>query len=140
APELEPWLARVDVVVTTEELATLYFLGRYDIRFSPSKMGELKPEQQHEFGLDFRTGRPVISTRESLERVLACYPSGVILGPSASWGSPILLNRELVRLIEAETRRIELPARSHLFAVEWQHPAGTITPADCGSLPVFADN
>lgn len=140
APELEPWLARVDVVVTTEELATLYFLGRYDIRFSPSKMEELKPDQQYEFGLDFRTGRPVISTRESLARVLACYPSGVILGPSASWGSPILLNRELVRLIEAGTRPIELPARSHLFAVEWRHPAGTIPPADCDDLPVFAHN
>lgn len=137
APELEPWLARADVVVTTEELAMLYFLGRYDIRFSPSKMGELKPDQQHEFGLDFRTGRPVIATRESLERVLACYPSGVILGPTASWGSPTLLNPDLVRLIEAETQPIEMPARSHLFAVHWRHPAGAAARTDCGGLPSF---
>ena len=86
-----------------------FHYGRYDIRFSPSKMGELKPDQQHEFGLDFRTGRPVIATRESLERVLACYPSGVILGPTASWGSPTLLNPDLIRLIEAETQAA--PAR-----------------------------
>lgn len=138
AAELEPWLAHADVVVTTEELATLYFLGRYDIRFSPSKMGELKPDQRHEFGLDFRTGRPVISTRESLERVLACYPTGVILGPTASWGSPTLLNPELVRLIEAETQPIELPARSRLFAVEWRHPTGGAPKrADCSDLPSF---
>ena len=38
---LEPWLERADIVVTTEELGHLYFLGRYDVRFSPSKLGEL---------------------------------------------------------------------------------------------------
>lgn len=136
-PELEPWLARADVVVTTEELATLYYLGRYDIRFSPSKMGELKPDQRHEFGLDYRTGRPVISTQESLARVLACYASGVILGPKASWGSPTLLDPELVRLIEASTRPIELPGKAHIFAVEWRHPAGAATGLDCTDLPHF---
>ena len=136
-PQLEPWLAQADVVVTTEELATLYFLGRYDIRFSPSKMGELEPGQRHEFGLDFRTGRPVISTRESLERVLACYPSGIILGPTASWGSPTLLGPELVQLIESQTRPIELPAKTRLSAVEWQHSAGAVADAQCRDLPRF---
>ena len=59
---LEPWLKRADIVVTTEELGHLYFLGRYDVRFSPSKLGELGDMEQREFGLDHRTGRPVIGT------------------------------------------------------------------------------
>ena len=33
------------MVVTTEELGALYFLGRYDIRFSPSKLEEIDGEQ-----------------------------------------------------------------------------------------------
>ena len=78
-----------------EELGALYYLGRYDVRFSRSKLDELPRAERREFGLDPRTGRPVVSTRESLERILACYPSGVILGPQASWNNRILLDQDL---------------------------------------------
>ena len=59
-PILEPLVARVPIVVTTEELGALYFLGRFDVRFSPSKLREFDGE--HEFAADPRTGRAVIST------------------------------------------------------------------------------
>ena len=48
-PALEPWLRRVPVVVTTEELGTLYFLGRFDVRFSPSKLGEMEARERHAY-------------------------------------------------------------------------------------------
>ena len=105
-PQLEPWLAQADVVVTTEA-ATLYFLGRYDIRFSPSKMGELELGQRHEFGLDYRTGRPVISTLEFLERVLGLLSVGDHSRSDRQLGSPTLLAPELVQLIESRTQPIE---------------------------------
>lgn len=135
---LEPWLARADIVVTTEELATLYYLGRYDVRFSPSKLQELEPDQQREFGIDFRTGRPVIATKGSLERILACYPTGVVLGPKASWNNPILIDPELARLIEAHAQPIPLPPGARLFAYQWGRPADTAPPAACAGLPSFA--
>jgi hypothetical protein len=134
---LEPWLAKADIVVTTEELATLYFLGRYDVRFSPSKLQELMADQYREFGIDFRTGRPVISTRESLERILACYPTGVILGPQATWNHPILIDAELARLIEAHAQPIPLPPRSHIFAYRWERPADAAPASACAGLPSF---
>ena len=43
-PSLMPWIESADVVVSSEELGTLYFLGRFDIRFSPSKWQELRPD------------------------------------------------------------------------------------------------
>jgi hypothetical protein len=138
APVLEPWLARADIVVTTEELATLYYLGRYDVRFSPSKLQELGQNQRREFGLDFRTGRPVIASRESVERILACYPTGVILGPQASWNNPVLIDADLARLIEAHAQPIELPRGSRIFAYSWERPAGTAPAAACAGLPSFA--
>lgn len=136
-PALEPWLQRADVVVTTEELATLYFLGRYDIRFSRSKLAELDAAEQREFGIDFRTGRPVISTTDSLERVFACYPTGVILGPRTSWNNPKLIDAESARLIEAQAQAIPLPPGSHMFAYGWEREAGTPPPAAaaCADLP-----
>lgn len=134
-PALEPWLERADVVVTTEELATLYYLGRYDIRFSRSKLDELPAEEQREFGIDPRTGRPVVSTRESVERILACYPSGVILGPATSWDNPKLIDAEIARLIQERARPIPLPPRTHLFAYAWERPSGDPAAAACHELP-----
>lgn len=134
-PALAPWLQRADVVVTTEELATLYFLGRFDIRFSRSKLAELDDAEQREFGIDFRTGRPVISTMESLERVFACYPSGVVLGPRTSWNNPKLIDAESARLIEAQAQAIPLPPGSHMFAYGWERPADAPRPVGCADLP-----
>jgi hypothetical protein len=134
---LAPWLARADIVVTTEELGHLYFLGRYDVRFSPSKLDELAPGEQHEFGIDYRTGRPVISTRESLERVLDCYPTGLIVGPAPHWGRPELITNELAALIAAHAQPLPLPPRSQLRAYVWERPAISPRPAICDGLPVF---
>jgi hypothetical protein len=135
-PALASWLARADVVVTTEELATLYFLGRFDIRFSRSKLAELDDAEQKEFGIDFRTGRPVISTKESLQRVFACYPSGVVLGPRTSWNNPKLIDADSARLIEAQARAIPLPPGSQMFAYGWERPTEAAPPsAGCADLP-----
>ena len=135
--ELAPWLARADIVVSTEELGHLFFLGRYDVRFSPSKMDELLPSEQHEFGRDHRTGRPVISTRESLERILACYPTGIIVGPSAHWGRPELINNDLAMMITAHAQPLPLPKRSQLSAYVWEHASPPAGDSRCQGLPVF---
>ncbi len=136
---LAPWLARADIVVTTEELGHLYFLGRYDVRFSPSKLGELGDAEQREFGLDYRTGRPVIGTRDSLERILGCYPSGIIVGPAAHWGRPELINNDLGSLIMAHARPLDLPPGSQLRAYVWENPSASLAPERCQGLPSFAD-
>jgi hypothetical protein len=137
---LAPWLERADVVVTTEELGHLYFLGRYDVRFSPSKLGELHKAERREFGIDFRTGRPVIGSKETLERILACYPVGVIVGPAAHWGRPELINGELAALIAARARPLPLPPGSHLRAYAWERPPGAWQGPTCAGLPSFPES
>ena len=87
---LEPWLKRADIVVTTEELGHLYFLGRYDVRFSPSKLGELGDMEQREFGLDHRTGRPVIGTRNRWSGSSTAIRPGSSSGPRHTGDSPSL--------------------------------------------------
>ena len=135
--ELAPWLERADIVVSTEELGHLYFLGRYDVRFSPSKMDELLPSEQHEFGRDHRTGRSVIGTRDSLERILECYPRGIIVGPSAHWGRPELINSDLSALIAAHAQELPLPPRSQLRAYVWEHEPAKDADGRCAGLPTF---
>ena len=78
---LAPWTKGADVMITTEELGAIYFLGRSDVRFSRSKFGELRPDQKFEFGIDQRTGRPIISRPESVELLIRCFSKGFIVGP-----------------------------------------------------------
>ena len=119
-PALQPWVDRADIVVTTEELSSLFFLGHYDVRFSPSKLGEQAPGNRDEFSRDFRTGRPIIGTNDSMRLILDCFASGVVFGPIVDWGKPHLIDEELTEIIEAEATPIALPAKSHMFAYGWE--------------------
>lgn len=120
-PVLQPLIDKVDVVVTTEELSTLFFLRRFDVRFSPSKLGELRGDERREFGRDHRTGRPVIGTNDSMRLLLDCFASGIVLGPIVDWGKPHLINAELTGIIAAAAEPVPLPRRSHMFAYAWDN-------------------
>ncbi|HFD17016.1 MAG TPA: hypothetical protein ENJ38_12030 [Rhodospirillales bacterium] len=133
-PALAPWLARVDVVVTAEELGTLYYLGRYDIAFNISKRGELPPEQRRDFGIDPRTGRPVIGSVAALERVWRCTSSGLFVSPERRWGTRTSVFPEAATFIESRMRRLELPPASRLRAYVWEHEPAGDDPA-CAELP-----
>lgn len=125
-PVLQPLLDTAGVVVSTEELGTLYYFGRYDVRFSPSKMEELPRDQRHEFGRDHRTGRAVIALQGSLQRLMACFATGLIVGPADDWGRPHKVNPELAAFIRSHATAVPLPPRSHLLAYRWERPAVTL--------------
>jgi hypothetical protein len=137
---LMPWIDRADVVVTTEELGTLYFLGHYDIRFSRSKLEELSEGEQRDFGRDHRTGRPVIGSAEALERVFACYGTGIILGPLESWNKPHVISPDIARLITERVRPLALPPRSRVYAYVWEHASSPPADVSCAGLPTFRDS
>jgi hypothetical protein len=134
-PALEPLLARVPVVVTTEELGALYYLGRYDVRFSPSKMGEIPEGDRREFAADPRTGRPVIATRESLELVLDCHPEGLFLLLARQWGRDYIFAEPVRRLLLDRAEPVPLPAGVGVAAYAWRNPEGAPRPAACAGLP-----
>ena len=125
-------------MITTEELGALYFLGRSDIRFSPSKMRELAPDQRREFGVDYRTGRPVIAKPESLEALIACFPSGIVVGLIEDWGSPILISEEVQTVITRHAEPIEVPEESYLFAWGWERERRDSDPGNCSDLIRFS--
>ena len=134
-PALEPWLKRVPVVVTTEELGTLYFLGRFDVRFSPSKLSEMEASDRREFAADPRTGRAVISTVGSLGLVLDCYQEGLFLLASRQWGHAHLFSPEVQAFVRDHAQPLPLPKHSEVTAYSWSHPDGYQPPAACASLP-----
>jgi hypothetical protein len=131
-PLVEVLLAEFDVVVTMAELETLYFWERYDILFSPSRLGEIP--SAGEFASDHRTGRPVISTRDSLARLVDCTASGLFIATAYRWRQPQFIDRETAAFIEQTMTRVHLPANMHLLVFSWAHtPPAEGVPA-CDSL------
>ena len=131
-PLVESLLATADVVVTMAELETLYFWERYDLLFSPSRLGELA--EQHEFAPDYRTGRPVIASVDSLERVFACLSSGMFVSNTHRWSKPNLIDQSTVDFIEREMTRLDLPRSTQLIVFTWEHRPLDQDSPDCAVL------
>ncbi|MDF2766649.1 MAG: hypothetical protein K0S81_3644, partial [Rhodospirillales bacterium] len=134
-PLLEPLTARVPVLVTTEELGALYYLGRFDVRFSPSKMHEF--DGKHEFAADPRTGRAVISTPEALQLLFQCFEEGLLVIPSRQWNREHILSESVRELILDSTQPVPLPQRTRILAYTWQRPKEAARPAECTAIPAM---
>jgi hypothetical protein len=135
---LGSWTAKADIMITTEELGAIYFFGRSDVRFSSSKLRELAPDQQKEFGIDYRTGRPIISKPESLEQLITCFERGIIVGPIEHWGNSILISEAVQNVITRYARPIEVPKESYLYAWGWEHEFQETRPSYCSDLSRFS--
>jgi hypothetical protein len=114
---LQPWVDGASVVLTNEELAALYYLGRYDVTVSRSRLSEIRGGQ--EFSHDYRTGRPVVSTPESVELIMACYPNGLLLTNTSKWRNPAQIDNQVADLIERHAEPVEVPRGSRIVAFTW---------------------
>jgi hypothetical protein len=132
-PALEPRLREAEIVLTTAELETLYFLGDYDMLVSASRLSEMAERQ--ELAPDPRTGRPVIATAASLAAVLDCYATGLVVSPRQRWAVPSQLAPELAELLAARAEPLPLPPASRLVAYAWRHPPAAPRPEACAELP-----
>ncbi len=134
APELAPWLARADVVLTRNELAALYFLGRYDAVISKSRLTELPNSE--EFSIDPRTGRPVVSQAATIARIIDCYPTGLVVAEDTYWRSKSQIDDAVADLLVRRAEAIPLPQDGRVRAYFWQHPA-LASPDRCAGVPAF---
>ena len=137
-PALEPWVEQVDVVVTTDDLAMLYYFGRADYLLSTSRLGEQPVANRVRFVPDFRTDVPIVPDQESFELVLNCHASGLFVTQVGYWitGERTRADVEDVApLILDRAMPLELPPQSRLVAFVWDHELPTPRPAACAALP-----
>ena len=95
----------------------LYYLGRFDVTLSGSRLSELADDA--EFSRDDRTGRPVISRPESVELIMACYPDGLLLTNTNKWRHPAQLDNQVADLFERYAEPVEVPRGSRIVAYAW---------------------
>ena len=134
-PVLRPDLERADVVLTSNELDSLYFLGRYDILISRSRYGEVRTQGRgtEEFTPDIRTGRPVVATPQAVEKIIECFPTGLLVTPSFRWRNDPMIDDAVADLVVNRMERIDLPSGTRVMAFRWSHP-----PVERSDCPVLA--
>lgn len=131
APVLRGLTDSVSAVVSPNDLKALYFLGRLDYVLNLSRRARPGAPQDDEFGLDPKTGRPLITLRESLRRLVECHPDGVIIAESWDWRNPRVVTEEVADFVESDPgfREIALPRNSGLVAYVWNRSSGRATRA-----------
>lgn len=125
---LKPWAESASIVLTTRELHALYYLDRYDVAVSASRIFELNGQ---EFTRDPRTGRPIISTAESLRLMLECFPDGLFIADRTSWRVAQDVDDAAANLLETRAIPIDLPPASGVLAFRWEAPGGWSRPPEC---------
>ena len=121
--ELRPLVDSADIVVSSYVLKPVYYLGRGDVTLSRTEVTELAGDQGKpvEFAIDPSTGRPAISTPESLGRVMSCYETGIVLTEKYHINRAILIPEETTTFLAANTTQIPLPPDSWVLAYRWHH-------------------
>lgn len=118
APELAVWRERAGVVLVSDELAALAALGRADVLISGTRRSELAGAPG---GRDPRTGVRVVDDLASIETLLRCEPSGLIVLAARDlafgWSVPMPVRAA----IESGAERLPLDQAPELAAYVWQH-------------------
>ena len=130
---LAPLLDKADVVVTTDDLRALYFLGRYDVLLNKKRL--METSNPVDFKRDPRTGRPIISTPEAFAFVLRCHDTGLYITEEEWWGDPNFGGAAAVDLLTTTAKPIRIPGRFKLHVYSWDN-GGEPRPASCASIPV----
>ena len=117
-----------DILVTTNALSALYFLGDYDVEMSATVLHDFSSE---EFDLDPRTGRPVISTTGSLQLLMSCYQTGLVIAEAHQWSNAVYgIPQESARILEQSASPLSLPPEANLVAYRWLNPSA-VRGIDC---------
>lgn len=128
---LLPIMQRVDVVLTSSSMPTLYYLGDFDIEVNRQFLRETRT--QAEFSVGSQTGRPIVSRAESIGRVVDCYATGLLIVPTGKLGVLPEFDDATVALLDARATRVDLQAEWGITAFLWEH-ATTESPSGCESL------
>ena len=112
-PVLKPRLAGADVVIVSNAMKALFYLGRYDYELNVSIVAET--DTRADFGIDLRTGGRAISAPQSLRRVLA-EGDALVVAEDEKLGTSAGVTQASVAFLGEQCASVELPAGTGLSA------------------------
>ena len=105
---LDQVLRSADIVVTSNAMKALFFLGRYDYELNASIVQETDTDL--EFGVDARTGERAIGTAKSVERVLDMPGSALVVLEEEKIGKASGIPADAVTVIQSRCRLVDTAA------------------------------
>lgn len=130
-PVLEPLAADADAVVSTEDLEAIWFFDRLDYVLDRDHLlqGRAKPE----FSVDGKIMVPMIGGTESLRRVVACHPTGLLV--AMRWAlQSYKMAPETAEFIRETLEPVPVPERSGLVAFRWD-ASSRAEAGECSGIP-----
>lgn len=119
---LKPIAQETGFVVSAAPPKARYYLGRLDVCLSVTQ-AQHRPDFEH----DRIMGRPVITTPQSVQRLLDEHPSGLIVVDTVQFGSSVFVPRDTALFIETHTQPIELPLEWGVRAFRWDPKAPPVS-------------
>jgi hypothetical protein len=107
--ELMSMIERASVFITAEPTTTMLELGPFDVILS-----RVFPEMtldEGEFAIDLRLGRPTITTAESLQAIMNCYQTGIVIVPIEYWRNNGTVTENVLKILGVSNL---LMATSHM--------------------------
>ncbi len=113
----ETLAAHADVVVASAGVKALYHLARLDVDLLATVRAETPSGD--EFDLDFRTRRPVISSAESVARLVAENGTGLVIVEEVHWRQAPFVPAETADFLEQHLERVEVPDGWRFRVFRW---------------------
>ena len=131
-PELRQLTADASVFLTRDDTRALYFLGGYDLMLNRTRRDDYAPGR--DFAIDPRTGGAAIAKAGSMQLVIDCYPSGLVVVPRYEWRNPRSVTADVADLIEMQAMPVTLRSSRFFRVYRWQHD---IRPVSEGCAGVY---
>lgn len=132
ADTLRPLTTPPTILVTSSGMKAIYYLGDYDFEMNANVADETDTRQ--DFGIDERTGRQVVSSAESVERLMSCYSDIVFVADESRWSRDTAVPVATSALIEARAERLPTRPESALLAFRATNPAAAPSAEFCKEL------
>jgi hypothetical protein len=132
ADSLRALSTRAEIVVTSNSLQTLYYIGDYDVEYQETLVDE--SSTLRDFGVDYRTGRQVVGTPESLALIMSCFQRGLVFAEEDRWRHETRgIDVQAADMLVDSATEVALPGSWHLKAYTWNRPV-TGDSVDCGAI------
>jgi 4-amino-4-deoxy-L-arabinose transferase-like glycosyltransferase len=132
-PELRAAAAESEIVLATSMLKALYYLDRVDAGLTATEVQ--RSRSGSEFAIARKEAVPVISTPESLQHLVACFPSGLVIAEQRNWRHAWGVPDATADLLETTLTRVPVPSYSGVLAFRWKNSGEAADPGCRSVLP-----
>lgn len=137
-PHLASVADSVQVIVGEPDMKLIHYLGDVDYILYAGNLAGKSRGESIEMAPEFTTwpkvGRPLMSRPESVEIIMACYATGLLVAEKHVWGWRWGVPHETAEFIEQHMQVVDLPEASGVLAFRWHSPEPQESAPRCDEL------